>query len=781
MMTPKLKYLLVIILLILIFIVPQGVAWFWSVPFRLMNMLPLVPAVLNASQRLYLYGLWLGGVLYFSALMWVSVTRRNKGYLIAAVAQIVLVVGITLLNMPIGEQNQRRWQSMNQLATPVWETFLYDQDSRFTKLILRQPLNQNEILEQFANHKRPLAEHPLGWNEGDAAAADALWQRALGNREQEAKALPGMADYLTWMTDRGDLALATAIFTLATDKKKTLAETAFRRAIAIAPANPDSWLGWAVALIQSRDDERVRKAQFQPLVQSITSGLLMADGLSERQRQPLLQQRLQAYIAQMPPDDRQILNILQARMQARSCASPLAEYVKGEADEVLPLARSLVFGEAPVHSIGAINARFPGHVSVEAEEYGIVKETIPLMPYPTINKHIKSAATILSLDIHMNGELLNVVVECSSGVEAFDKAALYYAQRWRFSPDSHGQRLLIPVTFISDRLPPEEHYQEMEARAIRIARMAARHNKVEMEAAAKEMLAQFARMKRYYPQRKLSLEEAQNLQLILRKQREKGNAYAVEAFAEVNRAMEALLEKHPYYVPLLKILALRTNFGPLDERRARWSQLLALAADDPQVWLAWGSLWGESDPELYIGALVYYLQLQSDTEGSGQGIADIKTRLMMRVGMGDRNSILSAKVYADYADILGKRVKGDHSAKARTIFPASDKLDRHEVTAPLGSQVRVTVDIEQKDVLNASLFDVSWKQAQRQSDKRTELTVDVDKHGVPTLVLVSKSSEVERYDAQAVNMLWRWKFKPQPGGRQLTVGVNFGHAEHSLP
>lgn len=149
--------------------------------------------------------------------------------------------------------------------------------------------------------------------------------------------------------------------------------------------------------------------------------------------------------------------------------------------------------------------------------------------------------------------------------------------------------------------------------------------------------------------------------------------------------------------------------------------------------------------------------------------------------MGDRNSILSAKVYADYADILGKRVKGDHSAKARTIFPASDKLDRHEVTAPLGSQVRVTVDIEQKDVLNASLFDVSWKQAQRQSDKRTELTVDVDKHGVPTLVLVSKSSEVERYDAQAVNMLWRWKFKPQPGGRQLTVGVNFGHAEHSLP
>ncbi|HEY4467105.1 MAG TPA: TonB family protein [Klebsiella sp.] len=781
MMTLKLKFLLVIIALMLIFFIPQGVTWFWSAPFRLMDMLSLVPAVLNAPQRLYLYGLWLGGILYFSALMWVSVTRRNKGYLIAAVAQLVFVVGITLFNMPIGEQNQRRWQSMNQLASPVWETFLYDHNTRFTKIILSKPLNQNEILEHFVDHKKPLAEHPLGWNEGDAATADALWQQALGNPEQEAKALPEMADYLTWMVDRSDLTLATAVFTLTTNENKTLAEAAFRRAIAIAPANPDSWLGWAVALIQSRDDERVRSAQFQPLVQSITTGLLMADGLSEGKRQPALQQRLQAYIAQMPPDDRQILKILQARMQARSCASPLAEYVKGEADEVLPLAHSLVFRDAPVRSTSAMNARFPGRVNVEAEKYGVIKETILSMPYPAINKHIKSATTILSLDIHMSGELLNIVVECSSGVEKFDQAALYYAQHWRFHPIPQGQRLLIPVTFISDRLPPEEHYQEMEARAIRIARMAARHNKVGMEAAAKEMLAQFERMKRYYPQKKLSLEEAQNLQLILRKQREKNSAYGVDAFVEVNRAIEALVETHPYFVPLLKILALRTNFGPIDERRAKWAQLLALASDDPQVWQAWGSLWGERDPELYIGAMVYYLQLQSDTKDSGQSIEDIKTRLMMRVGMGDRNSILSAKVYADYADILGEKVKGGDPAKAREILPASDKLDRHEVIAPFDSQVRVSVDIDQKDVVNASLFDVSWKKEQVQGDKRTELTVDVDKNGVPTLVLVSKSSEVELYDAQAVNMLWRWKFKPHPEGRRLTVGMNFGHVKQQLP
>jgi Flp pilus assembly protein TadD len=124
-------------------------------------------------------------------------------------------------------------------------------------------LNQHKITEQFLAQKKPLAALPLGWNEEDAAAADALWQQALGYREREAKALPKMMDYLAWMPDRGDLTLATAILTLTSEADKAQAETAFRRAIAIAPENPDAWLGWAVALIQARDDERVRNRSFR--------------------------------------------------------------------------------------------------------------------------------------------------------------------------------------------------------------------------------------------------------------------------------------------------------------------------------------------------------------------------------------------------------------------------------------------------------------------------------------------------------------------------------------
>ncbi|MCP6547737.1 energy transducer TonB, partial [Klebsiella pneumoniae] len=84
-----------------------------------------------------------------------------------------------------------------------------------------------------------------------------------------------------------------------------------------------------------------------------------------------------------------------------------------------------------------------------------------------------------------------------------------------------------------------------------------------------------------------------------------------------------------------------------------------------------------------------------------------------------------------------------------------------------------TVDIDRDEVLNAALFNVEWREPQRPDERRAELTIDIDDTGMPTLVLISKSSEVEQYDAQAVNMLWRWKFKPQPDGRRMTVGVNF--------
>ncbi|WP_261797669.1 energy transducer TonB family protein, partial [Klebsiella pneumoniae] len=84
----------------------------------------------------------------------------------------------------------------------------------------------------------------------------------------------------------------------------------------------------------------------------------------------------------------------------------------------------------------------------------------------------------------------------------------------------------------------------------------------------------------------------------------------------------------------------------------------------------------------------------------------------------------------------------------------------------------MAVDIDRNEVLNASFFNVEWKTPQAQGDKRAELSVDIDKNGAPTLVLVSKSSEVEEYDARAIDMFWRWKFKPQPDGRRITIRVN---------
>jgi hypothetical protein len=124
-------------------------------------------------------------------------------------------------------------------------------------------------------------------------------------------------------------------------------------------------------------------------------------------------------------------------MQTRSCDLPLDKYAteQGEASKVLPLAKSIVFKTAPVRSVSPINERFPGHVSIDTEHYGIRKESLQAMLYPAIHKYIKSATTILSLDTDAS-ELLNVVVECSSGGSRVRPggAALCAAVAFWFSP-----------------------------------------------------------------------------------------------------------------------------------------------------------------------------------------------------------------------------------------------------------------------------------------------------------------------------------------------------------
>ncbi len=775
MMKSWLKYLPVIASVILLLVDASKVFQILFWPFSFMDGLSLVPEVLNTGQRFTLYGLWLGGILYFSALLWVAVTRRNKAYLSVAVALAVFVTGYSLLNIPFGEQNQRRWHSMNQQAEPAWRSFLLNQDSQFYRITERQPFSEQEMIARFTEQTTPLKNLPLGWNKDDAATADALWQQASGNPRQEAKALSKMADYLIWMPDNATLALASAIFTLTTNDNKMRAESAFRRAIAIAPENPDAWLGWAVAQIQSHDDPQALHSQSQPLALSINSGLQMAEGLKDRPRQPQLAQRLAAYIEQMPQDDRQILRILQARMRTRTCDVPLTERIEGEADNVLPL-RSTIVDKDPRRNFIVTDNRFTGHVVVEAEKYGIVAESVPELRYPRVETEVKSATTLLSLDINANGELLSALVECTSGVPRFDSAAIAYATQWRFKLASQGRRVLMPVTFVSDRMSAKEYYQEMEARAIRIARLAARHNKTAMEAVAKQRVALFNRMRVFFPQKRITWEEARTLQSLYIKKGANTHEALIKAFDEATQETERLSRKYPYYVPLLMDLAFRKRMDSFEDNRERWAKILALAPNDPQAWAGWASLWREIDPELYMGAIVYSNLLYPSIPNSHQHMERIKAEMMLRMGMDDRSSILLARANIGYADILGEQetaITEKYADNARRILPASTMLNRHEDIFPADPKGQMTTDVKPQEIVSAPLSGVPLLQTPVMGNKRTELTVDIDKNGKPTLVLVSKSSQVEQYDAQAVNMIWRWKFKPQSSGRQITVGVDF--------
>jgi hypothetical protein len=84
----------------------------------------------------------------------------------------------------------------------------------------------------------------------------------------------------------------------------------------------------------------------------------------------------------------------------------------------------------------------------------------------------------------------------------------------------------------------------MESRAMRISRLAARIINLDGSRRARDG-AQFTRMKALFPQKKLSAEEARNLQLIYFKKRDKTPKGRMEGFTEMTEAMEALVETHP--------------------------------------------------------------------------------------------------------------------------------------------------------------------------------------------------------------------------------------------
>jgi hypothetical protein len=175
----------------------------------------------------------------------------------------------------------------------------------------------------------------------------------------------------------------------------------------------------------------------------------------------------------------------------------------------------------------------------------------------------------------------------------------------------------------------------------------------------------------------------------------------------MTEAMEALVETHPYYAPLLKDLALRKSYASFEETGDGRATAGAGSGGSAGV-DGLGSVWAERDPELYMGAMIASMLLQPLAEDTEQKIANIKTKLLMRVGMGPRKAILSAKVYADYGDILGERAKGEDTAKAAAILPASKKLDRHE-TVTLDPAPSMTVDIDRNEVLNAASSTLSGR------------------------------------------------------------------------
>ncbi|MCD9028141.1 TonB family protein [Luteimonas sp. BDR2-5] len=491
------KWLVGIIAVLLLAVVGMPLLGYLSMlPFALLERIGdwFSPAYFSDGQRAFRTGLVLGGAVSVLSLLWVAAKDTSATYLWSAVGVsiVLLLLGVTTAPespAQVAERNARwaraqRVESPAATARPSWAAHLDQSERRIGEIATasargqdarvqalweemaaaaaqrpsrrRDATRYNAARSQYLEQRRAMAgqrdvealfarrEALRGMVEADPAADGALQELAHMELTEMRLALigrraPEQADELAGiLSGRSPEALL--------DSARTL----LLQALAVNPERRPLWGSYAITLVDS-DAEAALGAMILSLPPADDSFAQLAAA------------QLDLSMFAYPRATRDRWRILRARAELAHASARGADVearTRESAEEVLPAAGWLEEGtglrrHGPASRVpdGRRAGSDPGvQVEVDFVQAGIVESTRRLPETP--RTHPGRYPLTLALDVAPSGDVVEVLVETSSGDMALDTAARAAGLSWRFAASEAGARRRVEVVFTGAETTP---------------------------------------------------------------------------------------------------------------------------------------------------------------------------------------------------------------------------------------------------------------------------------------------------------------------------------------
>ncbi|WP_058912599.1 energy transducer TonB family protein [Entomohabitans teleogrylli] len=786
----------------------------WELMLAIPNL--MWPEVMSYQARHFLSGMWLTGLLFTGALLYVAATR-NVVYLASALVVLLSLVAISVISVPSEQRIQHLLAEKRR--TDSWlNNYIALSESLFSD-ILSLPYSApsqghvtgfehyDTLVKVNQNFRRGFIP---GYLKRDVRIAEELHQR-VNFKYLDAQLARQLADAVKPLADRGDLLLTSAALNLMTAPAKTWHQMSLADDFAVAaqrePQNAGAWLGWGIArtlAFERKLTAQEKERHVNPAQQVIRAFMVAHKKHIETKSIDDLSSELRGFIYRVNSDNPALFHALYTLMARASVQIDRLN------NRVLPT-ETVVKANAPLfrtplkNSTDLVrNGRFIPLAGADSPYPGIAFADWPgsgaQIRWPMLESPPPTQATALvSIDASAGGEPQVVTIEQSSGVQAFDDMALYHAGWHTFPVSEQARRYLLPVTYIS--LPQTVRLSDIQHWMLRLARQAARHDTAgyyQSVAVVQELHRRQAAGKPDDP-----------------RVRQEWRAYETQAAREKDPARRHMLlmqglarysARYPDqgWLSTLSAQQQLTRWKPgnydtlFNAVRPAFSVAISRNPQDSEAWLGWGASWLNDDPEVTVGALIHGISLmrQHPPQGSATVIWQRIQPLMLMDLL--RWRIILARTITDYPEflvdgqknvpalppesLLAVQEHGKRQALARQpLSPLSARESDypHPPAPDIPADGRGRVDVERQQMFGLSdaplpAFPQVIPDRLIGNDREiVKLAIDVGKDGRPVMVMVRSSSGVPDWDAAALVSAYRWRFTPREAPWRVEIPVVF--------
>lgn len=756
--------------------------------------------------------MWIFGLLFMIPSLFAFRHSKDKRYLLVSGGSMLILVVISLFNMPLTAESGRRWQVERELRHSPWRDYYTTGEQivhRIKASAIDTPEQGQTLFNELITHYEQ--REKLSYLPEDVAKADMLWHGMVGatvtpdEQKTEGNNLGRLKSSAAWLVDQPDLVLAAAIAEVSQEKVVDYGSwLGFTKAVIADPRRIEPWKGIAIQSILSiRGNDRA-----ELLVKQALAALMVASQVSAAPSP--LQARFDKMVLALPSWAQQTFFILQARAQmaiAQQNGRKVEEDVVRLAQQGLPLS----VPPSNEYWITLPAGTNYGTVKVDYAKYGMLQSSVRKVPFPANHALIGKATVILSLDISTEGGATVVYVENSSGDGVLDRVAVNEARFWRFAPTDTPKRLLIPMIF-------SDGAEELDERVQREVLTLVRHDSVSV-AAVNQMVVTFKNDARAEMSRRsvqMPRPGKQPAQLISRAHNRNGEG--IGFWRESVKQLRETNKRNPGDRDTLLLLGTmeflyynaardypNQREAKVDDSTETWHQLLlssrqhfielmALAPEDYIAWYGWAMTWVEDDTEMMAGAVVIARQLLAsvpDTLYERLNIVMFQNtkRLMYSVLSIDgkkRFDIVMARMEQRFPQIINAesnvfKDQGDdvRNQLASQVVPEIQPF-------PVRQPERTTVIRRDITFSNTESGQVDFAALGVKSNSRiapkkplnagegiVSLTLDINRAGVPTLVMIRRSSGTDSLDQAALDSAYLWRFDKSTAGKKIDVNVTF--------